>query len=1042
MNRLALFLLAIVMVCGAAFPAQANPDSKKGLEPFTYKENFETNELSAWASYPLWQDTAFDPNIRPNTMVPGDPNISLVERVTPYTNVDNYAGAQKLLDMVFLEDSMISLRVYLKTHLKPEYLKVRLAAGTDGAVDYTVLAPTPNSWQSVTVGYDDLVRENPRLKGKPVKVNALAVLAKFPGGDPAMPLYFGLDDVVFEGARPAHFQFAEPRMHKLSEWTPYIPDGHYKKGDTLNLKGRWPFAVDRVDLTVAGFAESSNALVRAALRGRAGEWTGGLKLGLPEGLYLGTLTAFAGKEKIAATEFTVFIDPPGIAGTHPRLRFSASTLGAMKARLAEARFQSVREDLVKRAKESREASPVDKLIFDVDCFPEDEPLIGNVPVSLPGWSGGRLRFWRSTLNANGLAYSLLGDQEAGKYIKDYLVKLCEFPFWVHPWWEKRGQHTYYPVGELAMEAAFVYDSVYGLMTEAERRTVREGLFRNMIVPAQRGYVEDNLVTNDTSNWVAHVTGGSLTAQAAIFADGPAERPVEPYLTGTIFKLHDLIRKSIGRDGGYGESAGYCYFTMQSLSKALPALDDVFKVDLSGNLDLSYTDMFWAGLLKRKDFFYFGDSGSSGAMRPMTSWTWLLAKDKDPKLAWLFNHLKAGDTLMDVLHNVDGIPAQDPFSENPVRCFKDLGTTVFKSGWEDDDFVFVLRTGAFYNHQHLDQGTFWLADKGRIFIEERHGSSYYEDPFYQSHYTQPVAHSTVLIDHNEQSQRAGDPLLFAEGFHDHAFVADFLDGKEAAFVSGDIGRLYWGKVKEMRRNVLYLKPRTVLMLDTVVPAENDVDVTALYQPGHLKDIQADAKSSQITKDGTVLTVRHLYPESMAVKAEKTPIYINTLLRDVPLQAEGMLTATAKTQGKPLVVANLLSTDVGSLKTQKGEGFVSGSQSGKEFAFSTSPGAAYKAGSFDTDALAIAWTGESTFAALCKTLSRDGTLLVRSDEPVTCELTKGAFKYSAAKSTTVTIGFAGAPGKVMLNGVPVKAFKYDKATKTLTVTLPAGEGVLTY
>ena len=136
MKKLALFLLAIVVVCGAAFPAQANPDSKKGLEPFTYKENFETNELSAWASYPLWQDTAFDPNIRPNTMVPGDPNISLVERVTPYTNVDNYAGAQKLLDMVFLEDSVIRLRVYLKTHLKPEYLKVRLAAGPDGAVDY------------------------------------------------------------------------------------------------------------------------------------------------------------------------------------------------------------------------------------------------------------------------------------------------------------------------------------------------------------------------------------------------------------------------------------------------------------------------------------------------------------------------------------------------------------------------------------------------------------------------------------------------------------------------------------------------------------------------------------------------------------------------------------------------------------------------------------------------------------------------------------------------------------------------------------------
>ncbi len=104
-------------------------------------------------------------------------------------------------------------------------------------------------------------------------------------------------------------------MHKLSEWNPYIPDGHYKKGDTLTLKGKWPFAADRVDLTVADFTRTPSP-VRAALRNTAGDWTGAVKLVLPEGLYLATLTAYSGKEKIAATEFTIFIDPPGLAGKH------------------------------------------------------------------------------------------------------------------------------------------------------------------------------------------------------------------------------------------------------------------------------------------------------------------------------------------------------------------------------------------------------------------------------------------------------------------------------------------------------------------------------------------------------------------------------------------------------------------------------------------------------------------------------------------------------------------------------------------------------
>lgn len=1036
MKKAALFILAAIALSSAAYPS----DIKKGLEPFTYKEDFETNELSAWASYPLWQDTAFDPNIRPFAPVPGDPNIALYQRVTPYSNVDNYAGAQKILDMVFLEDSTIELRAYLKTHLQPESLKIRLAAGPDGAVDYTVARPAPNSWLTVKVRHEDFARENPRLKGRPIKVNALAVLAKFPGGDPSMPIYLALDDVVFQGARPAHFQFAEPAMHKLSEWKAYIPDKHYQKGENLTLKGRWPFAADRVEVRIADFTNDAKTALRSALRFRNGDWTGQIRLGLPEGLYLGTLTAYSGKNPLAATEFTVFIDPPGPAGGHPRLWFNETNIGALKSRIGGERFKAVRKELAKNARETRDKNPVDKLVFDVDKFPEDEALIGNVPRSLTPWSG-RTGRWRNSLRWNSLAYALLGDEEAGRFAKDHLVKLCQFPFWVHPWFEKRGQHTYYPAGELAMDTALAYDLVYGLMSGDERKTVREGHFRNIIVPAHKGYVEDNLVTNNTSNWVAHIAGGSLMAQAAIFADAPGETPVEPYLTGMLFKMYDLILKSSGRDGGYGESAGYCYFTMQSLSKTLPALRNVLKLDLSGTLHLTYPDMLWAGLIQKKQFFYFGDSGG-GELGPMTNWAWLLARDKDPKLAWLFDHLKRGDTLTDVLHDTDGVPRKNPFSENPVRAFRDIGTTVFKSGWSNDDFVFVLRTGPFYNHQHLDQGTFWLADKGSVFIGERHGSAYYDDPYYQSHYTQAVGHSTILIDRNEQSQRAGDPLFFAEGFDDHAFISHFLDGRDAAFVSGDIGRLYWGKVKEMRRNVVYLKPRTVLMLDTVTPADKDVDVTLLYQAGRLDDILAGAGASRITGDGNSLSIHHLHPGTMTVKAEKTPIYINTLKSDYPLAAEGMLTATAKTGGRPLVMANLLTTDGKAPQIKSGEGCMTGVQAGSEFAFSTDPGSAYTAGDFSTDALALAWGSNGLLAALCTTLSREGALLVSSEEPITCEFTKGAFKYCLAGPSRVSIGLAEAPGGILLNGAPVKAFKYDKGSKTLTLKLEAGEGVVTY
>ena len=85
MRRIAVFMFAFVMY---SVIFGANSQAEIALEPFTYSQDFESRELNAWASYPPWQDTAYDPNMRVNTMVPGDPNISIEQKVTPYTNAN------------------------------------------------------------------------------------------------------------------------------------------------------------------------------------------------------------------------------------------------------------------------------------------------------------------------------------------------------------------------------------------------------------------------------------------------------------------------------------------------------------------------------------------------------------------------------------------------------------------------------------------------------------------------------------------------------------------------------------------------------------------------------------------------------------------------------------------------------------------------------------------------------------------------------------------------------------------------------------------
>ncbi|HQS51578.1 MAG TPA: heparinase II/III family protein, partial [Daejeonella sp.] len=416
--------------------------------------------------------------------------------------------------------------------------------------------------------------------------------------------------------------------------------------------------------------------------------------------------------------------------------------------------------------------------------------------------------------------------------------------------------------------------------------------------------------------------------------------------------------------------------------------------------------------------------------------------------WFYNYMKTQENYEDVIFNTKNIPEDSVFDENPVKVFREIGTTVFKSGWEKDDFSFVMRTGAFYNHQHIDQGSIWLADKGVLFIEERHlkNSTYYDDPIYQSKLIQPVAHSTILIDGNEQSQRTGDHLYHAPGFDDHAYIANFLDGKDAAFSSGNIGRIYFDKVKDLSRNVLFIKPRTLLMLDTAIPSEKDAKVTLLYQTAELEHIKAGKDVSNITKGGVTLNFMHLAPKVVETEAEETPHYLYTLQRVRHLKKEGMLKVSASTTNRqPLVMANLITTDgsngVSEVITEEGDGFVSGVASGKKFAFSTKPGKVYQTGGIETDAASMTWSADTDFVALATSFSnKNASKMLNSSEVLTFEWSADGIKYAVGKTAKLSISSASKPKSVLLNGKATRNFSYDKAKKQILLEVQAGEGVI--
>ncbi len=1045
--------MLLVFIFGGSLYAQGNKNNKNeikqhiyqdssiknvALAPYNYSDSFPTRDENAWAAYPLWQDNAYDPNFRIGRIVPGDNNLSIIAKVTPYSHVDNYAGAQKLLDMYLVPGAFVKFRYYLKVNQPVDFLKIRFAAGQYGKIDFTIPHPETNKWVWAKVDFEEFIRQNPSIAGlKKIRIYALAFLAKIPEADPAMPIYMGLDDITFKGAKEIPFHFIEPVMYKLPEFQPYISQRAYNKEDIFRLSGEWPVEAKRVELKISSYTDSK-IIYTAALHKEGERWVlKPVKLSFPEGLYLGKLIAYKGSVELSETKFTIHISPENIRGNHPRLLFNSQELSLIKERLKTDSFQSVNDSIRARAIRLRNEIPLSSIIFDLDQFPDKNWL--------PTWNafGDHIYNTGDALRWNAFAYAFDGDTAAGNYARDILLKLSAWPSWTSPWLIKHGIYDDHRMGTWSTDVALAYH----LMTSEESKMIRDAIMKQIIKGCYRTWVYNNYVTSNTSNWIAHTVGGALMNLSAMYDDGQEFQNMEPYFTGLTMKLYNYITHVTDTVGGaWGEGYGYNNYSLLNLQYSLPSLDHVFHIDLSYPLIGTYKEYVWGGLIKDKKWFSYGDSDDT--LTSADNWAFLLSTYKKPLLSWFYNYLKDGETLNDLLFDTRNIPQQNPFDKNPDKVFPMIGTTVFKSGWGKNDFVFDMRTGAFFNHQHLDQGSFYLADHGITFIEDQpiKNSDYYKDPLYQSDFTQPIAHSTILIDHNPQSQRVGDLLNFAPGFDDHAYIEQYLDGKIAAFSRGNIGRLYWGKVKSLTRNVLYLKPDAILMLDVAVPVEKNVDVTLLYHTKYLKEIDPGSSISKITKDGYSLNIIHLAPDSILVKAVETPHFLNTLLREKPLIKEGMLTVSARTHDRPLVMANVFTvTESGiapDVKSKQGNGFVNGEISGKRFVFSTDPGHLYHLDHLQTDALVMTWDSTEQLVAMATILKRDNNIILKTAYPSTFDLSEDTVKYYTSEPETIMIRRTSKPSVVLLNGKPVRDFRYDEKGKMIKMEINKGEGIIIF
>jgi hypothetical protein len=1051
-----------IFLCGLFTNILFAAERNSYLETFVYKENFEAGELHAWASYPPNQDTAYDPYLYPGKMRSADQGLCLVAKCDPLWNEDQVVGAVKRMDMILDGHSSLSFRYYLKTVKPASFLKIHFPLRMGRRLVYTIQAPAPNQWAGATIQWSDLEQQGlvPPQTDE-LRITALAITADIPRADKDMPIFLGIDDIEIHGQREKEFCLIKPAVVSLFEWKEKIPLRHLREGEKLALEGTYDFLPDSVQFAVDLFSDQDRPIFQASLhKNKRGTFESqAIVLGgepFPPGLYRARIWAEIRGQKVGETIFTFLVESGKVSFGHPRLLFDSQTFERFKNRFSSARFAAVLDNFLKRARSSREKIVAEKLVFDIDQFPKDDWI-----ASLPAWYTDRFMAFREALFNNAVAYASGREADAGLFCRKLLLVLARWPQWNHPWMEARAFHTYYPLGEFAEAYALAYDLTFELMTEEERKTVRNGLLKNYVVPAYKTYVEGDQITSQSSNWISHIAGGALFSLIALYGDEAAPDDLEPWLTGFILKLHKYLTTVFGKDGSYGEGFRYYNFAMQSLGKILPPLNRLLRVDLAQPIRQSYMETLWSSLIPKNIGFSFGDTESylkkesqawwiGTESGPMNNWAWLLNLTQDPYLAWLYRSLKEIDTLQEVLYDVDDIQPRKPDSLGLVKFFPDIGTAVFKSGWGENDFVFSWRCGPFINHQHMDQGTFYLADHGQVFLEERYDGEhhYYDDPIYRTHAIQPISHNTILIDRNPQSQKTGDPSGFAPGLNDQARFRRWLDSESFSFVSGSLEALYRDKVKQLNRSVLFIKPRSIILIDEVVPEGQDVDVNLLFHTQWKKDISLGTGKTTFRKGKSLLYVFHLTPESLSREVLEEPHFLHQLSQ-MPLMERGYLQVSARTEGKKLVLANYLTATVEGTRppveiTRSGESAILLSAGENVVvALRNRDRILYK--DWTTDALLLAFDGNSNlFAADMTFLNQENGFFIHSEKPIVLNVQRQdhrlIVRYHLEGESKLKVRMRTEPHSARLNGIPIRNWLFDSREFSISITLPYLEGEL--
>ena len=1088
MNKSIAFLIAVVCIS----ISYSNAQKPANRIPYTLYNDFETGELFGWEPYPYAEDIgSYRLILTHKSPTHNNSQYALAGLVRANDAVELYQGFTRRLNMWTIPDTRVRVALYFQSDRNPSILELSL--GTFDGRQYldTIRNAEANHWVELNIPIDSF-----RLQGHPLQSNehiqVITLKASYPSVYWLNTYTILMDDFMINGERDRHFTGIEPASTDLNMFDISILNKHFFYGDNIALsvvpEGNIPLQQVRGTLI-----DGKGRVVKAGIpfSQQDSEWTNKAIYQVKEGNATGQWEIRLAGQTSQGTEvrwgFKFLMPGKRITG-HPRLFFSDAEL--------QNKLANEKSPVAKRIL-SKALGNTDFMHVNIDSINEGadytaESLIGGPygKYSTGFNSGGEwlnpMKALENVIQEGSFRYAFIKDPIAGKKAKKALLKLCSFSKWNNNFMLEHKFWSYYPVGYVLTSVAYGYDMLHDLLTEKEKKLIRDAIMEKGIKLFYRDMVEMNRMPSNITNHIAVLVSGSLLAATAIYGDDPENPYMEPYLSGIITKAKTFIDRAYYEDGSYIEpKTGYMNMATRAIVELLATLERNFGVDYSTTTNvqnfykypLQATDS--AGTMQD-----FGDGNTSFKAFTEIHSEWFVHRTGNP---FLYNYVKPyweagnGGYIGYLWYRDDIIPVSR--ETLPTSKIFSAQGMVMRSGWKEESAVISTHVGPHGNHAHFDQGSFQIMANGDELLTDAGigAGGYYKNLEYLVYNVQAIAHNVMLIDHDPESQAPADFNNGITALHNWPRVINSFSGKLADAIESDLTSVYKDKLEKYTRTILYTKSGPLFLFDKVkskspdgytfswlfhAPQKGLLNSLPNYigwldrkdagiKTGSIEKKREESNESTFSYKGNRLIINRATArltldvvspviESSNINDKQTESYIT--LNSKPKLKEVNFLAVILPEAKPVSgnydprpvttrvdvpgwvgakVERLGGVDIGFFRT-------SSNNTKDPVAGFVTDAERFTASFNPSGKLLKAYYEGSSF-------SGSGVSL-KSNTPVTCAVSPGisetSIEVESIKATELAISYSKRPSKVFLNGSEVSTWRYDNRQNLLTIKVPAG------